>query len=72
MSRPYSADPLSANDPEGLMGVWRSDGGVTFHAFPGPPAGGNEHARAGAGECYHMHMRDRQGREACPLRPGGP
>ena len=57
-------NPLSYIDPEGLMEVFRGDNGVTFHSFPGPPAGGNEHARAGSGENYHMHIRDRQGREA--------
>lgn len=58
-----SGDPLSYVDPQGLLEIYRGDG-VTFHSYPGPPAGGNEHARAGAGQSYHMHMRDSQGREA--------
>ena len=56
-------DPLSFVDPDGLMEIYR-DGNVTMHAYPGPQAGGNEHARAGAGENYHIHVKDGQGREA--------
>ena len=56
-------NPLSYVDPDGLMEIFRSDG-VTFQSFPGQPAGGNEHARAGEGKNYHMHLRDGSGREA--------
>ncbi len=58
------ADPLNYIDPSGLMKVFEAANGVTFHANPGPPAGGNEHARAGAGQSYHIHIRDTDGREA--------
>lgn len=56
-------NPLTFIDPLGLMEIYRSDG-VTFHSYPGPPAGGNEHARQGPGGNYHVHMRDRAGNEA--------
>jgi hypothetical protein len=49
-------------DPEGLVGLY-NDGSVNVNAYPGPPAGGNEHARAGAGQNYHVHIRDSSGRE---------
>ena len=49
-------------DPEGLVGIY-NDGSVNVNAYPGPPAGGNEHARAGAGQNYHVHIRDSSGRE---------
>ena len=55
-------NPLSMIDPEGLVGLY-GDGSVTMNAYPGPPAGGNEHARAGAGQNYHVHIRDSSGRE---------
>ena len=42
------------------MEIHRS-GGVTIHANPGPPAGGNEHARHGPGENYHVHIKDKDG-----------
>jgi RHS repeat-associated protein len=56
------ANPLSWIDPEGLVGLY-NDGSVNVNAYPGPPAGGNEHARAGAGQSYHVHIRDSSGRE---------
>ena len=57
--------PLSYSDPLGLYEIYR-DQGVTFHSYPGPPAGpGNfEHARHGPGQSYHIHVRDRAGNEA--------
>ncbi|OUM04315.1 RHS repeat-associated core domain-containing protein [Variovorax sp. JS1663] len=70
------ANPLSFIDPDGLMKIYEGDG-VTFHSYPGPQAGGIEHARQGPGESYHMHLRDSAGREARlssetwkPLTPG--
>ena len=35
-----------------------------MHAYPGPQAGGKEHARHGPGQSYHIHLRDRAGNEA--------
>jgi RHS repeat-associated protein len=58
-----SGNPISFVDPEGLLEIYRS-GGVTFHSYPGPFAGGREHARAGEGQNYHIHVRDSAGREA--------
>jgi RHS repeat-associated protein len=59
------ADPLSDIDPEGLSTIYRDpNSSVTFHSFPGQPAGGNEHARAGEGKNYHIHVRDGSGKEA--------
>jgi RHS repeat-associated protein len=58
-----SGNPVSFTDPMGLVEIYRSEG-VTINVYPGPPAGGNEHARAGAGENYHAHVRDSAGREA--------
>lgn len=59
------SNPLSYIDPLGLYEIYR-DQGVTFHSYPGPPAGpGNvEHARHGPGQSYHIHLRDRAGNEA--------
>ncbi|WP_395316984.1 RHS repeat-associated core domain-containing protein [Variovorax sp. UC74_104] len=57
------ANPLTHMDPFGLYELYRS-GGVTMDAYPGPQAGGNEHAKHGPGESYHIHLRDSQGREA--------
>ncbi len=56
-------DPLMFADPTGLIPVYKHEG-VTFNVFPGPQAGGNEHARFGPGESYHLHLRDRNGNEA--------
>jgi RHS repeat-associated protein len=56
-------DPVNFYDPDGLVEIYR-DGGVTFQSFPGQPAGGNEHARAGEGKNYHIHIKDGSGREA--------
>jgi hypothetical protein len=53
-------NPLSLFDPEGLVGIG-GDGSVNVNAYPGPPAGGNEHARFGPGGNYHVHIRDSQG-----------
>lgn len=58
-----SGNPISFVDPDGLLEIYR-DGGVTFHSYPGPQAGGNEHARFGPGQSYHIHLRDGAGREA--------
>jgi RHS repeat-associated protein len=55
-------NPLSYVDPEGLVRLV-NDGSVTVNAYPGPPAGGNEHARFGPGQSYHVHVRDSTGRE---------
>jgi len=55
-------NPLSYVDPEGLVGLY-SDSSVTVNAYPGSPAGGNEHARHGPGQNYHVHMRDSNGRD---------
>jgi RHS repeat-associated protein len=55
-------NPLSMTDPEGLVGLY-NDGSVNMNAYPGPPAGGNEHARQGPGQNYHVHLRDSNGRE---------
>jgi RHS repeat-associated protein len=57
-----SNNPLSLIDPEGLMEIWR-DGTVRMMAYPGPQAGGIEHARHGPGGAYHVHMIDSQGRD---------
>ena len=60
----YAAqNPLIFTDPDGLLEIYRGDG-VTFNAYPGPQAGGIEHARQGPGESYHIHLRDGAGREA--------
>ena len=56
-------DPLSYIDPDGLMQIYEGNG-VTFHSFPGGPAGGIEHARQGPGQSYHIHLRDGSGNEA--------
>jgi RHS repeat-associated protein len=56
-------DPVSYIDPDGLMEIYR-DGNVTMHAYPGPQAGGNEHARQGPGANYHIHIKDGLGNEA--------
>jgi uncharacterized protein RhaS with RHS repeats len=53
-------NPLSFIDPEGLMEIYR-DGGVVIQAYPGPQAGGIEHARQGPGANYHVHVRDSAG-----------
>ena len=55
-------NPLSMTDPEGLVGLY-NDGAVNVNAYPGGPAGGNEHARHGPGQNYHVHIRDTAGRE---------
>jgi RHS repeat-associated protein len=55
--------PLMYIDPVGLMEIYRS-GGVTFHSYPGPQAGGIEHARHGPGESYHIHVKDAAGNVA--------
>ncbi|AOZ08727.1 RHS repeat-associated core domain-containing protein [Cupriavidus malaysiensis] len=56
-------DPLNLVDPGGDVPIYRGDN-VTMHAYPGPQAGGTEHARWGPGQSYHVHMVDNQGREA--------
>ena len=56
-------NPLSYVDPEGLMELWR-DGSVRMMSYPGPQAGGIEHARQGPGSAYHVHLIDNEGREA--------
>jgi uncharacterized protein RhaS with RHS repeats len=50
-------NPLSWIDPDGLVGLYAGDG-VTMNAYPGPQAGGIEHARNGPGAAYHVHIRD--------------
>lgn len=35
-----------------------------MQSYPGPQAGGIEHARWGPGENYHVHLLDKEGREA--------
>lgn len=57
------ANALAFIDPDGLMEVLRTHG-VSFHANPGEPSGGNEHARNGPGAAYHLHLKDKEGREA--------
>jgi len=57
------ANPLSLIDPEGLATIY-DDGAVKIYAYPGPFAGGIEHARFGPGEAYHVHLIDSSGREA--------
>lgn len=37
--------------------------GIKIRAYPGPPAGGGEHALAGEGKAYHVHVFDENGRE---------
>jgi RHS repeat-associated protein len=56
------ADPLRSMDPFGLIQIFELDG-VTFHAYPGAPAGGTEHARWGEGESYHVHLKTADGQE---------
>ena len=56
-------NPLLFTDPTGLTPVYRFDD-VTFYGYPGPQAGGNEHARFGPGQQYHFHLRDGEGNEA--------
>ena len=46
-----SGNPLSYIDPDGLVEIYRG-GGVTINAYPGPQAGGIEHARWGPGGNY--------------------
>ncbi len=58
-----SGNPLSYIDPDGLVEIYRG-GGVTINAYPGPQAGGIEHARWGPGGNYHVHITDSAGREA--------
>jgi RHS repeat-associated protein len=55
-------DPLSFIDPDGLIGI-AGNGTVTVNSYPGKPAGGDEHARHGLGQSYHVHVhvRDAQG-----------
>ena len=55
-------NPLSYTDPEGLVGLY-NDGSINVNAYPGEPAGGNEHARHGPGQNYHVHIRDSAGRD---------
>ena len=54
--------PHLAVDPDGLL-VINQDGGVTMNSYPGPPAGGTEHARQGPGGTYHVHITERGGPE---------
>lgn len=54
-------NPLSWVDPAGLATIY-SDGSVSVTAYPGPQAGGVEHARQGPGQAYHVHVRDASGR----------
>jgi RHS repeat-associated protein len=56
-------NPLSFIDPDGLMKIFEGDG-ITIHSYPGPQAGGREHARQGPGENYHVHVKDNSGRVA--------
>lgn len=56
-------NPVSYTDPEGLVTIY-NDGAVRINAYPGPQAGGNEHARFGPGLQYHVHVIDSSGREA--------
>ncbi|UXH80938.1 RHS repeat-associated core domain-containing protein [Roseateles amylovorans] len=56
-------NPLSFIDPDGLVPIHRGEGVVT-QSYPGPQAGGAEHARWGPGENYNAHLFDREGREA--------
>lgn len=53
----------NAIDPLGLMELYR-EFGVTMHSYPGPAVRGDEHARQGPGGQYHIHLKDREGREA--------
>ncbi|MER2514012.1 MAG: RHS repeat-associated core domain-containing protein, partial [Nitrosomonas ureae] len=48
--------PLEGVDETGLLDVHR-DGGVTFSAYPGKPAGGTEHGPP------HIHLKDKLGNE---------
>ena len=43
-------------DPDGLIGA-AGEGSVTVNSYPGPQAGGTEHARHGPGSSYHVHIR---------------
>lgn len=60
--RYVDGDPVGGVDPLGLLRVYEIDG-FEFHAFPGPPAGGPEHARHGEGKSYHIHVRAADGTE---------
>lgn len=42
-------DPVNFVDPEGLLTIY-ADGQIRVSAYPGEPAGGNEHARRGEGK----------------------
>ncbi|MDB5839219.1 MAG: hypothetical protein JWQ23_1171, partial [Herminiimonas sp.] len=55
-------NPISYTDPLGLVKIYEGNG-VSMHSYPGPQAGGNEHARHGPGENYHIHVKDSAGRE---------
>ncbi|WP_146749332.1 hypothetical protein [Paracidovorax anthurii] len=55
-------NPLSFIDPEGLVDL-HNDGLISVNAYPGKPAGGNEHARHGFDQNYHVHIRDSAGRD---------
>ncbi|GLK76465.1 hypothetical protein GCM10008171_17190 [Methylopila jiangsuensis] len=52
--------PMTSGDPTGLYELHRQ-GSISMHSYPGPQAGGNEHARQGPGGDYHVHLRDRAG-----------
>lgn len=56
-------NPLMYVDPEGLATIY-DDGSVKMNAYPGPQAGGIEHARHGPGQNYHVHLIDSSGRDA--------
>lgn len=69
------ANPQNIIDALGLEIIYEK-GGVRFRAFPGPPAGGREHARMGPGGAYHVHLEDLAGRpgprinvQSLPLEP---
>ena len=56
-------NPLNFVDPDGLVPIYRGEG-VVMQSYPGPQAGGIEHARWGPGQNYHVHLFDKEGREA--------
>ena len=56
----YPIDPILWLDPLGLIKIF-TEGSIRVESFPGPQAGGEEHARMGPGGQYHVHVYDKEG-----------